>query len=173
MATERSTGTAELLAAAEAAAREVADAAAPEAGQDGARRLLDALYELGLCARRDPAFAASPALGAMVERTAPLLERGINVLGYWLMVLEGRFYGTWEWNWDEATRARSALEFLFELYRGTPLAARFDELGTEEVDGQLRHVAQYEGMNPDESVPPGIPASHWWWWAPEPPPIHR
>lgn len=161
------------LAEVEAAAAEVARAAGPAAGQDAARRLMDALYRAGLHARRDPAFAASPALRGVVERTAPLLERGMGVLGYWLMVLEGRFYGTWEWNWDDATRARSALEFLFELYRGTPLQARFEELGTEEVDGQLRHVARYEGMNPDESVPAGIPASHWWWWAPEPPPAHR
>jgi hypothetical protein len=163
----------EALATIEQAAGEVARAPSPAEGQDAVRRLLDAVYEVGLRARRDPAFRDSPELRGVVARTAPLLERAINVLGWWLMVLEGRFYGTWEWDWDAATRARSALEFLFELYRGTPLAQSFEDLGTGEVDGQLRHVAEYEGMNPDSSVPAGIPASHWWWWAPDAPPAYR
>lgn len=161
------------LATIERSADEIARAPSPAEGQDAARRLAEAVYVVGLLARRDAAFRGSPELRGVVERTAPLLARGINVLGRWLMLLEGRFYGTWEWDWNAATRARSALEFLFELYRGTPLEPSFEDLDTDEVDGQLRHVAEFEGMNPDSSVPAGIPASHWWWWAPDAPPAYR
>lgn len=175
MATEDDRGAEGEVARAEAAARALAAAPDVEAGQDAARALMAEMYALGLRARVDPAFRASPRLRGLVQRTAPLVARGLPSLAYWLVLLESRFHGTWEWSWSAAVRARSSLAFLRALYRGTAVddAEDVESLETGEIDDQLRHVARFEGWMGDDAVPPGIPASHWWWWAPQEPPPHR
>jgi hypothetical protein len=164
-------GAAEALAALRRAAGEVAVARAGH-DLDAVRRLMRAVYQIGLAARRDPAFGASAEVRGAVAETTPPLVRGVNVIAGWQAAVEDRLTGTWEWDWEEACEARSGLALLLDLYRDSPLAD--DEgLEPEELDRLLRHVAQFEGWMPDEAVPAGIPASHWWWWAPQPPPPHR
>lgn len=166
-------GFASLLDEVEAAAAELARDPRPAEGQDAARRLLRALYLVGLAAGTDPAPAATEALRNALHRTAPLLSRGIPALAYAVVLLENRFYGSWEWDWRRASEARSALQFLLDLYRGTELESAYEALETGELDEQMRFRGERDGHLSPASIPDGIPSSHWWWWAPEEPPATR
>ncbi|RKH73234.1 hypothetical protein D7W81_04410 [Corallococcus aberystwythensis] len=135
--------------------------------------MMQALYAVGLRARRDASFRDSTRLRATVLRTAPLLEQGWRSMYEWLSLLEHRLTGTFEWSYSKACIQRSAWEFFRELYMDTSLQEFVLGMTGELVDDVLRQVADFEGFAPDASVPLGIPASHWWWWAPDAPPAHR
>ncbi|MBX3212760.1 MAG: hypothetical protein KF850_12050 [Labilithrix sp.] len=162
-----------LLDEVEEAAAELARDPRPAEGQDAARRLLRAVYEVGLAAGTAPTAAGAEALEDAVRRTAPLLSRGCPALAYAVVLLESRFYGSWEWDWRRAAEARSALQFLLDLYRGTELEAGYEALGTGELDAQMRFRGERDGHLSPASIPEGIPTSHWWWWAPDEPPTTR
>jgi hypothetical protein len=158
-----------LLSAGRGAARAIT--AAPdvaEAAPDAAR-LLDVTYALGRTVSLSPEARGATEVRRYLQDTGVDLSEGVAALVYWRITLENRFYGSWEWDWTEACRRRSALEFLLALYQGTPLEESFAELDPVDVDEQLRHWAPLEGYLAPERVPEGIPASHWWWWAPDAP----
>lgn len=159
-----------LLEEAETAAAGLARTTSPTGGQDAARHLLRAVYRVGLAAGSGPARPDAEPLRSVLLRTAPLLAQGMPTLSFALHLLENRFHGTWEWDWEIACEARSAFQFLLDLYRGTGLEASYGWLDTGEVDDQMRFRGERDGFLPHDAVPEGIPPSHWWWWAPDAPP---
>jgi hypothetical protein len=81
------------------------------------------------------------------------------------------FYDTWyEGEWVRACEARSRIEFLRDLYRGSPAEealARWVE--PSEIDDGFRQRGEFEGSLDPHEIPPGTPTSHWWWWYPRSP----
>lgn len=139
-------------------------------GRQEARRFMKSVYRLASALHEEPPLRGCPEALALVRDTAPALAGSVGVLRWWLGYAEGRYVGKWDATWPKCCEERSALEFFFQLYRGTELEARFPELDTGEIDSLMYHTAEARGHLEAASIPAGIPASHWWWWAPADPP---
>jgi hypothetical protein len=123
------------------------------------------LARVALALERDPVLRDKTGMGDFLAATAGDL-RGAR-LGFDLFTYETRSRldelldpGAW----IAISRRRSALQFLHDLYAGTPLADELPSL--DELDERLRERCGGEGFLEPHEIPEGTPDSHWWWWCP-------
>jgi hypothetical protein len=104
----------------------------------------------------------------LAAASAPLVHRVTGPLGLFARRIPERFsYGWQPEEWEDVCRARSALEFLLELYGPGETADWLrSQIEPDADDDLLRTRCPEEGLVPPAEVPPGIPRSHWWWWCP-------
>jgi hypothetical protein len=123
--------------------------------------LLDELLEVRLRARDGMELGDFPA------RTADLVNRVAHNLQFAVGDLTDRVNGAGgELNWTRASRRRSGIEAVRELYAGHMPAGNLPD--TSDLDEVLEAAAPLYG--PAREIPPRIPVSDWWWWAPSSPP---
>ncbi len=129
------------------------------------------IFDLGMLLNRNPSLRQSPGLAAFVGPSAHLLRHeAIASLSAFIRCVENTLRDTWYGDeWRSVCTRRSALEFLRELYSGTPFAEYLAELDLTDLDEALRSRSVGEGYLTDGQIPAGIPVSHAWWWYPEEP----
>lgn len=135
------------------------------ASRQGAEELMNAVWEIGTLlystsGGQNPTFA--PELKLFIAETADVLWQAEPGLARWLPHVTDR-YPTSDGGHYPWLRARSAIEFLRELYRGTDGGEYADGLATNHFDEEIRFRSdQYNVGTP----PSGVPGHHWWWWTP-------
>jgi hypothetical protein len=152
-----------------AALRHLAGRAAEASGEDPA---LHAFLDWLATAARAGALPTGAARAAFVAASAPLLQSITRALEQHVHAAARPFLDEWYGReWTRACEARSRLEYLFELYRGSPaepaLARAADPC---DLDDGFHQRGKLEGNLPAQELPPGTPPSHWWWWYPRTPP---
>jgi hypothetical protein len=142
---------------------------AGEPGPAQSAHFRQAMAELvGLYDRQAEDGPADPSLGERFRRESgdALLALGDAVRGYVSITALHAETPDEDELYDLALR-RSAIQSLLDDYAGTPVADLVDRDELAELDADLRRAAADLGPIPAESVPRGIPPSHWWWRYPD------
>lgn len=128
---------------------------------------LSKFFELGLLVKGNPALLESPEVSHFLNSSAENLGKAISEIRDYIRLTEDMFYFEWELDeWEQICERRSAVEFLFELYRDTKFEGWFQFFDIEDLDELIHDRGEREGGVPEDSIPQGIPLTHWWWWYP-------
>jgi hypothetical protein len=123
------------------------------------------VYQLGLALARDPALRASPEIAELIRDGAALLPRAAGAFHIYVSEVESEFYAPWDGHeWTSVAAGRSAIEFLRELWRGTPILDMLDAFAETDTIDQLFADKAASGFSPVDAAPEGMPRAHWWWW---------
>lgn len=127
---------------------------------DIAREFLERFFRFGLALEREPELRDTPAVKRFLDGASGLLP-GV-MPGFFSAVdrFDGRLHMPGDLDWRQVGKFRSSLEFFTAYFGQSP------EFELEDVDAAIRERAQYDGGISAESIPHGIPKSHWWWFAP-------
>lgn len=128
------------------------------------------LFDLGLLLHREPNIKEMTNVKNFIEESGNLLPLVVGHINFYCFLTKDWFYGEWEYDeWISACKKRSSLEFLFELYANTGFQYFLPNLQTEAhtIDELLRTKVDAGVYTPYETIPQGMPTSHWWWWYPE------
>lgn len=128
------------------------------------------IYELGRRLYEDPGLSGSPDVRSFVNASAEPLERTTADVAEFNYSIRDMLLDTWEFReWPELAWRRSALQFLVELYAGTPVERWLrEQVEPENNDDMIRQKADEQNFVKPTDVPTGIPPSHWWWRRPTP-----
>ena len=136
-----------------------------DADEELATTFLLGLARVALALERDPGLREQAGVDAFLAATAGELRRASG--GFDLFAYETRSRldelldpGAW----IAISRRRSALQFLHDLYAGTPLEGELPSL--HELDERMRERCGGEGFLEPFEIPEGTPDAHWWWWCP-------
>lgn len=108
---------------------------------------------------------------AFVAASSPWIRTCAPLFGKYVYETMKLFYDTWYGDeWMQACEARSRIEFLSALYRGSPAEEVLAQLvDPSEIDDGFQQRGEFEGWLDQNEIPPGTPSSHWWWWYPRSP----
>lgn len=108
---------------------------------------------------------------AFVAESVPWICACARVFGRYEHATSRIFLDTWYGGeWRHACETRSHIEFLRDLYRGTPAEEALARwVDPSEIDDGFRQRGEFEGSLDPHEIPPGTPRSHWWWWYPRSP----
>lgn len=132
---------------------------------DAMHQLARSVFKLGLALEKNPG-QMDDEVRARIKSDGDALAELLQKLSYYVVSLQGRFYGEWEASWLDSSVARSGLEFLRAIYADTAFGARLEELAPDmldELDELMEAQAVHHGGIREESIPEGVPATHWWW----------
>jgi hypothetical protein len=151
------------------ALRELAGRGVEASGEDPA---LHAFLEWVARAARSGTLPAGAQREAFVAASAPLLAQASRALEKHVFAAAKPFLSEWYGNeWVRACEARTRLEFLFELYRGSAAEEMLAQAADPcDLDDGFQQRGKIEGNLPLHEIPLGTPPSHWWWWYPRTPP---
>lgn len=109
---------------------------------------------------------------AFVAASAPLLLAAVPALERYVHHAGRPFSREWYGDeWVRAAEARTRIELLLELYRGSPAEAELARAADPcDLDDGFRQRGKIEGNLPEAQIPVGTPPAHWWWWYPRTPP---
>jgi hypothetical protein len=127
---------------------------------EGSRAFFCNLFDIGLLLLREPGRRDGADASAFLEIAGRTLSDCFPALDYAVFSYETLIFQPGDIDWIESCTLRSALAFYQEFFPGAP---QFD---LEELDRALTHKAQFDGFLTPDSIPRGIPESHWWWFAP-------
>jgi hypothetical protein len=65
--------------------------------------------------------------------------------------------------WYELCMRRSVIQLLMDHCAGADPGASIDSDLVADLDEELRRVGLDQGPMPKDSIPKGLPESHWWW----------
>jgi hypothetical protein len=135
--------------------------------------MMSDFHELGLLLNCKPTGKLDPHFKSFFGESTTLLISAAGHIVHYGYLVEDWFYGEWAYEeWVTACSRRSALAFLFDLYRDTAFHAfipSFQER-LDTIAELLRHKIESGVLAPYDQIPAGTPASHWWWWYPMDPP---
>lgn len=152
-----------------AALRQLASRAAEASGEAPA---LHAFLDWLATAARTGTLPTGAACADFVAASAPLIQSISRVLEKHVHAAARPFLDEWYGHeWVHACEARSRLEYLFELYRGSSAEPALTRSADPcDLDDGFHQRGKLEGNLPVHQIPRGTPPSHWWWWYPRTPP---
>jgi hypothetical protein len=135
------------------------------ADEDLAETFLLGLARLALALEREPPLGDDGAVRDFLTSTGGDLRGAIGGIDVFAYETRSRLDELLDpGDWAAISRRRSALQFLRDLYAGTPLEDDLPSLA--ELDQRLRERCGGEGFLESDEIPEGMPESHWWWWCP-------
>jgi hypothetical protein len=129
-----------------------------------------AIYHLGTALEQDPALRDHAEIAVFFHEIEPGIRDNVMLPESYPQNVIAQYQTTWEGGeWEQLCRLRSAIQFLVDLTRGTPITDVPSRIHVEieDVDDHLRRWGEREGGLHADAADPGIPASHWWWRYPE------
>lgn len=149
--------------------RQLAGHAAEASGEDPA---LHSFLDWLATAARTGTLPTGASCADFIAASAPLIQGISRVLEKHVHAAARPFLDEWYGReWVHACEARSRLEYLFELYRGSSAEPALTRSADPcDLDDGFHQRGKLEGNLPAHEIPPGTPPSHWWWWYPRTPP---